>query len=193
MRFALIWFALIWFYVIWFVLMWFDFMWFDLISCYLIWFDFMWFDLILCYLILCDLILCDFIWFYVILFDLIWFDLIWFDLIWFYVIWFYVIWFVLMWFDFMCSSYHLSYNMVLNMLRVEDADPENLLKQSFYQYQVWTTVLSYIILFYLMSAHLILSHCRPYLFDITVFFHLSFFTCFFIKKWNNLFHVFHFF
>ena len=34
------------------------------------------------------------------------------------------------------SSYHLSYNMVLNMLRVEDADPENLLKSSFYQYQV---------------------------------------------------------
>jgi superfamily II RNA helicase len=26
--------------------------------------------------------------------------------------------------------------MVLNMLRVEDADPENLLKSSFYQYQV---------------------------------------------------------
>ena len=33
------------------------------------------------------------------------------------------------------SSYHVSYNMVLNMLRVEDADPENLLKSSFYQYQ----------------------------------------------------------
>jgi ATP-dependent RNA helicase DOB1 len=34
------------------------------------------------------------------------------------------------------SSYHVSYNMVLNMLRVEDADPENLLRLSFHQYQV---------------------------------------------------------
>jgi ATP-dependent RNA helicase DOB1 len=34
------------------------------------------------------------------------------------------------------SSYHVSYNMVLNMLRVEDADPENLLRSSFFQYQV---------------------------------------------------------
>jgi len=33
------------------------------------------------------------------------------------------------------SSYHVGYNMVLNMLRVEDADPENLLKASFHQYQ----------------------------------------------------------
>ena len=34
------------------------------------------------------------------------------------------------------SSYHVSYNMVLNMMRVEDADPENILRSSFYQYQV---------------------------------------------------------
>ncbi len=33
------------------------------------------------------------------------------------------------------SSYHIGYNMVLNMLRVEDADPEQLLKSSFHQYQ----------------------------------------------------------
>ena len=33
------------------------------------------------------------------------------------------------------SSYKVGYNMVLNMLRVEDADPENLLKSSFHQYQ----------------------------------------------------------
>lgn len=33
------------------------------------------------------------------------------------------------------SSYHVSYNMVLNMLRVEDADPENILRMSFHQYQ----------------------------------------------------------
>ena len=33
------------------------------------------------------------------------------------------------------SSYQVSYNMLLNMLRVEDADPENLLRSSFHQYQ----------------------------------------------------------
>jgi len=33
------------------------------------------------------------------------------------------------------SSYHVSYNMVLNMMRVEDADPENILRASFHQYQ----------------------------------------------------------
>ena len=33
------------------------------------------------------------------------------------------------------SSYHVSYNMVLNMLRVEDADPEHLLRSSFHQFQ----------------------------------------------------------
>ena len=34
------------------------------------------------------------------------------------------------------SSYHVSYNMLLNMMRVEDADPENILRASFHQYQV---------------------------------------------------------
>ena len=33
------------------------------------------------------------------------------------------------------SSYHVGYNMVLNMLRVEDANPENLIRTSFHQYQ----------------------------------------------------------
>jgi ATP-dependent RNA helicase DOB1 len=33
------------------------------------------------------------------------------------------------------SSYHVSYNMVVNMLRVEDSNPENLLRASFHQYQ----------------------------------------------------------
>ena len=33
------------------------------------------------------------------------------------------------------SSYHVTYNMVVNMLRVEDANPENLLRYSFFQYQ----------------------------------------------------------
>src|SRR6056300_1033192 len=33
------------------------------------------------------------------------------------------------------SSYRISYNMLLNMLRVEDVDPEYLLRASFHQYQ----------------------------------------------------------
>jgi ATP-dependent RNA helicase DOB1 len=33
------------------------------------------------------------------------------------------------------SSYHVGYNMVLNMLRVEDADPEKLIRTSFHQFQ----------------------------------------------------------
>eukprot|EP01039_Chlorochromonas_danica_P005291 gene5291-5826_t len=33
------------------------------------------------------------------------------------------------------SSYHISYNMVLNMMRVEGADPEKLIKCSFHQFQ----------------------------------------------------------
>jgi ATP-dependent RNA helicase DOB1 len=37
--------------------------------------------------------------------------------------------------DGLYSSYHITYNMVVNMLRVEDANPEALLRHSFYQYQ----------------------------------------------------------
>ncbi|CAM9550611.1 unnamed protein product [Laminaria digitata] len=37
--------------------------------------------------------------------------------------------------DALNSSYHISYNMLLNMLRVEDADPDFLVKSSFHQYQ----------------------------------------------------------
>lgn len=33
------------------------------------------------------------------------------------------------------SSFHLSYNMLLNLMRVEDADPEYIIKHSFFQYQ----------------------------------------------------------
>eukprot|EP01038_Epipyxis_sp_PR26KG_P004620 gene4620-6499_t len=33
------------------------------------------------------------------------------------------------------SSFHIGYNMVLNMLRVEDANPENIISSSFHQYQ----------------------------------------------------------
>lgn len=34
-----------------------------------------------------------------------------------------------------CSAFHLSYNMLLNQLRSEDGNPENLLRNSFYQFQ----------------------------------------------------------
>jgi hypothetical protein len=34
-----------------------------------------------------------------------------------------------------CSAFHLSYNMILNQMRCEDGDPENLLRNSFYQFQ----------------------------------------------------------
>lgn len=34
------------------------------------------------------------------------------------------------------SSYHVSYNMLLNMLRVEDVEPVSLVKSSFHQYQL---------------------------------------------------------
>jgi ATP-dependent RNA helicase DOB1 len=37
--------------------------------------------------------------------------------------------------DPLISAYHVSYNMLLNMMRVEGADPEFLLRSSFYQYQ----------------------------------------------------------
>ncbi|KMT07897.1 hypothetical protein BVRB_6g145930 [Beta vulgaris subsp. vulgaris] len=37
--------------------------------------------------------------------------------------------------DSLNSAFHLSYNMLLNQLRCEDGNPENLLRNSFYQYQ----------------------------------------------------------
>ncbi|GAA0140495.1 DNA metabolism protein [Lithospermum erythrorhizon] len=37
--------------------------------------------------------------------------------------------------DSLNSAFHLSYNMLLNQLRCEDGDPENLLRNSFYQFQ----------------------------------------------------------
>ncbi|CAK9146412.1 unnamed protein product [Ilex paraguariensis] len=37
--------------------------------------------------------------------------------------------------DCLNSSFHLSYNMLLNQMRCEDGDPENLLRNSFYQFQ----------------------------------------------------------
>lgn len=36
---------------------------------------------------------------------------------------------------FLSSAFHLSYNMLLNQLRSEDGNPENLLRNSFYQFQ----------------------------------------------------------
>ncbi|KAI8532022.1 hypothetical protein RHMOL_Rhmol11G0180700 [Rhododendron molle] len=37
--------------------------------------------------------------------------------------------------DSLNSAFHLSYNMLLNQIRCEDGDPENLLRNSFYQFQ----------------------------------------------------------
>ncbi|KAK1266748.1 hypothetical protein QJS04_geneDACA015568 [Acorus gramineus] len=37
--------------------------------------------------------------------------------------------------DCLNSAFHLSYNMLLNQIRCEDGDPENLLRSSFYQFQ----------------------------------------------------------
>ncbi|KAF5753319.1 putative RNA helicase [Helianthus annuus] len=37
--------------------------------------------------------------------------------------------------DCLNSAFHLSYNMLLNQLRCKDGDPENLLRNSFYQFQ----------------------------------------------------------
>ncbi|KAK9165148.1 hypothetical protein Scep_000339 [Stephania cephalantha] len=37
--------------------------------------------------------------------------------------------------DCLNSAFHLSYNMILNQIRCEDGDPENLLRNSFYQFQ----------------------------------------------------------
>ncbi|XP_059449280.1 DExH-box ATP-dependent RNA helicase DExH9 [Corylus avellana] len=37
--------------------------------------------------------------------------------------------------DCLNSAFHLSYNMILNQMRCEDGDPENLLRNSFYQFQ----------------------------------------------------------
>ena len=37
--------------------------------------------------------------------------------------------------DPLLSTFHLGYNMVLNLLRVEDADPEFMIRNSFYQFQ----------------------------------------------------------
>lgn len=34
-----------------------------------------------------------------------------------------------------CSAFHLSYNMLLNQILHEDSNPENLLRNSFYQFQ----------------------------------------------------------
>ena len=38
--------------------------------------------------------------------------------------------------DTLHSEFHLGYNMLLNMLRVEDADPEALLRASYKQFQM---------------------------------------------------------
>lgn len=38
-------------------------------------------------------------------------------------------------FQLLSSAFHLSYNMLLNQIRCEEGNPENLLRNSFYQFQ----------------------------------------------------------
>ena len=38
------------------------------------------------------------------------------------------------------SAFHLTYNMVLNLLRVEEINPEYMLERSFYQFQNNSTI-----------------------------------------------------
>ena len=38
------------------------------------------------------------------------------------------------------SAFHLTYNMVLNLLRVEEINPEYMLERSFYQFQNYSTI-----------------------------------------------------
>lgn len=38
------------------------------------------------------------------------------------------------------SAFHLTYNMVLNLLRVEEINPEYMLERSFYQFQNQTAI-----------------------------------------------------
>lgn len=38
------------------------------------------------------------------------------------------------------SAFHLTYNMVLNLLRVEEINPEYMLGRSFYQFQNYSTI-----------------------------------------------------
>lgn len=38
------------------------------------------------------------------------------------------------------SAFHLTYNMVLNLLRVEEINPEYMLERSFYQFQNQTSI-----------------------------------------------------
>lgn len=41
------------------------------------------------------------------------------------------------------SAFHLTYNMVLNLLRVEEINPEYMLERSFYQFQNQTAIPGY--------------------------------------------------
>ncbi len=38
------------------------------------------------------------------------------------------------------SAFHLTYNMVLNLLRVEEINPEYMLERSFYQFQNYAAI-----------------------------------------------------
>lgn len=38
------------------------------------------------------------------------------------------------------SAFHLTYNMVLNLMRVEEINPEYMMERSFYQFQNYATI-----------------------------------------------------
>ena len=51
------------------------------------------------------------------------------------------------------SAFHLTYNMVLNLLRVEEVNPEIMLEKSFYQFQNYASVPGMIDSMYLSLIH----------------------------------------
>lgn len=67
-----------------------------------------------------------------------------------------------MWFPF-SSAFHLSYNMLLNQLRCEDGNPENLLRNSFYQFQADRAIPDLEVGYFFFIVYINL-HIRFYLF-----------------------------
>ena len=49
------------------------------------------------------------------------------------------------------SAFHLTYNMVLNLLRVEEINPEYMLERSFYQFQNYASIPALVDSMYLLA------------------------------------------
>lgn len=58
------------------------------------------------------------------------------------------------------SAFHLSYNMLLNQIRAADGDPENLLRNSFYQFQADRAIPDLEVSWYISSFELLVSYMR---------------------------------